>query len=109
MMSRDQWRKFLDQPWVEWGLFAVGVILVIIGIIVAAPARPGRCVLRRARRRADPQDQHVGEAALCEVQAMATQGGPLDRLGASTARRAKRREAIRKAEQQQSQLPETGE
>ena len=41
MMSRDQWRKFLDQPWVEWGLFAVGVILVIIGIIVAPLPGPG--------------------------------------------------------------------
>jgi len=34
-MTRDQLRKFMDQPWVEWGLFAVGVLLIIAGLLVA--------------------------------------------------------------------------
>jgi hypothetical protein len=41
MMKRDRWRRFLDQPWVEWCLFALGVLLVIIGILVAPLPGPG--------------------------------------------------------------------
>ena len=41
MMTRDQWRRFLDQPWVEWCLFALGVLLVIAGILVAPLPGPG--------------------------------------------------------------------
>ena len=41
MMTRDRWRRFLDQPWVEWCLFALGVLLVIIGILVAPLPGPG--------------------------------------------------------------------
>jgi hypothetical protein len=41
MMTRDQWRKFMDQPWVEWSLFAVGVILIILGIVLAPLPGPG--------------------------------------------------------------------
>ena len=38
------WRKiqrFLDKAWVEWGMFAAGVVLVIIGFIVAPLPGPG--------------------------------------------------------------------
>jgi hypothetical protein len=41
MMTRDQLRKFMDQPWVEWGLFAVGVLLIIAGLLVAPLPGPG--------------------------------------------------------------------
>lgn len=41
MITRDQWGKFFDQPWVEWGLFALGVILVVLGFVVAPLPGPG--------------------------------------------------------------------
>jgi hypothetical protein len=41
MITRSQLRKFLDQPWVEWGLFALGVLLVIIGLAVSPLPGPG--------------------------------------------------------------------
>ena len=41
MMTRDQWRKFLDQPWVEWGIFSLGVVLIILGIIISPLPGPG--------------------------------------------------------------------
>jgi hypothetical protein len=41
MFSRKQWTAFIDKPWVEWGLFALGVVLVIIGIIIAPLPGPG--------------------------------------------------------------------
>ena len=41
MFTRDQWRAFIDHPVVEWGIFIVGVILIIIGIITAPLPGPG--------------------------------------------------------------------
>jgi hypothetical protein len=41
MITRDQWRKFMDSPVVEWTLFAVGVLLVIAGFLVAPIPGPG--------------------------------------------------------------------
>jgi Putative transmembrane protein (PGPGW) len=41
VITREQWRKFMDQPWVEWGLFAIGVILIILGVVLAPLPGPG--------------------------------------------------------------------
>jgi len=41
MLTRDQWRKFMDSPIVEWSLFAIGVLLVIAGFAVAPIPGPG--------------------------------------------------------------------
>jgi len=41
MITRDQWRKFMDSPIVEWSLFAIGVLLVIAGFAVAPIPGPG--------------------------------------------------------------------
>ncbi|HEY8593272.1 MAG TPA: PGPGW domain-containing protein [Sphingomicrobium sp.] len=41
MSSRDRFRRFFDQPWVEWGLLVLGVVLIIIGIIVSPLPGPG--------------------------------------------------------------------
>ena len=41
MITREQWHRFWDKPWVEWGLFALGVVLVIIGIIISPLPGPG--------------------------------------------------------------------
>ena len=41
MSKRDQWRAFLDSPIVEWSMFVAGVLLVIIGFVVAPITGPG--------------------------------------------------------------------
>ena len=41
MITRDQWRKFMDSPVVEWGLFVIGVLLVIAGFAIAPIPGPG--------------------------------------------------------------------
>jgi hypothetical protein len=41
MSKRDQWRAFLDSPIVEWSMFVAGVLLVIIGFVVAPIPGPG--------------------------------------------------------------------
>jgi len=45
MMTRDQWRKFIDHPVVEWGIFAVGVLLLIVSPLVGAIPGPGGIVV----------------------------------------------------------------
>ena len=41
MISRRQWRKFMDHPVVEWTLFTAGIGLIVVGCIVAPLPGPG--------------------------------------------------------------------
>jgi hypothetical protein len=41
MMTRAQWKRFIDRPLVEWGMLALGVLLIIVGIVVAPLPGPG--------------------------------------------------------------------
>ena len=40
MDGRDRWRKFLDNPVVEWAMFVLGVLLLIFAV-VSGPIIPG--------------------------------------------------------------------
>jgi hypothetical protein len=41
MRPRDRWRRFLDNPVVEWALFLLGVLLVLAGFVLAPIPGPG--------------------------------------------------------------------
>jgi hypothetical protein len=41
MFTLRQWHSFWDQPWVEWGLFALGVLLILLGVLLAPLPGPG--------------------------------------------------------------------
>ncbi|MGZ2411012.1 hypothetical protein ACUXST_000409 [Sphingomonas sp. F9_3S_D5_B_2] len=41
MLTRDQWRRFIDHPVVEWTLFVIGVLLLAISPLVGAIPGPG--------------------------------------------------------------------
>jgi hypothetical protein len=41
MISREQWRAFIDHPVVEWGIFVLGILLMIAAIPVGALPGPG--------------------------------------------------------------------
>ena len=41
MFTRRQWRRFMDRPIVEWGLFAAGVLLIVLGLMIAPLPGPG--------------------------------------------------------------------
>ena len=41
MITRRQWRQFLDKPKVEWSLFAAGVLMIIAGLVLAPLPGPG--------------------------------------------------------------------
>ena len=40
MDGRDRWRKFLDNPVVEWAMFVLGALLLIFAV-VSGPIIPG--------------------------------------------------------------------
>jgi hypothetical protein len=41
MFSRRPWRKFIDHPVVEWTIFALGVLLLLVSPLVGAIPGPG--------------------------------------------------------------------
>ncbi len=41
MISRDQWSRFIDHPVVEWTIFAVGVVLILLSPLAGAIPGPG--------------------------------------------------------------------
>lgn len=41
MITKAQWRRFIDHPAVEWTIFVVGVLLIIIGVVTAPIPGPG--------------------------------------------------------------------
>lgn len=41
MITRREWRRFIDHPIVEWAMFAVGILLIIAGLIVGPLPGPG--------------------------------------------------------------------
>jgi len=45
MGRREKWAKFLDNPIVEWAMFALGVALLILSPLVGVIPRPGGIVV----------------------------------------------------------------
>jgi len=45
MINREQWRRFMDHPVVEWGLFVVGVLLLVVSPLVGIIPGPGGIVV----------------------------------------------------------------
>jgi len=41
MMSREQWHVFIDHPVVEWTIFGVGVVLILLSPLAGAIPGPG--------------------------------------------------------------------
>ena len=41
MITRDQWRRFIDHPVVEWGIFALGVLLMLLSPLAGVIPGPG--------------------------------------------------------------------
>ena len=45
MITRRQWRRFIDHPVVEWAIFALGVILLMLSPVVGALPGPGGVIV----------------------------------------------------------------
>ncbi len=108
MVTWRQIQRFLDKAWVEWGMFALGVLLIIGGLIIAPIPGPGGVFLiapgvALILKTSMWAKRHYVKFKRWQPKAGRWTDWALQR------RSAKRREAIRKAEEQQSQLPEAGE
>ena len=45
MISQEQWRAFIDHPVVEWTIFAIGVLLIMVSPVLGAIPGPGGIVV----------------------------------------------------------------
>jgi hypothetical protein len=45
MISRRQWRQFINKPIIEWSLLALGVALLILSPLVGAIPGPGGIIV----------------------------------------------------------------
>jgi hypothetical protein len=45
MLTRQQWRRFIDHPIVEWTLFAIGLVLLIVSPLVGVIPGPGGIIV----------------------------------------------------------------
>ena len=45
MFTWRKWRRFFDQPWVEWAIFGFGVFLLLLAPIVGALPGPGGIII----------------------------------------------------------------
>ena len=45
MFTRRQWRRFIDHPVVEWAIFAIGVLLLVLSPVVGALPGPGGIIV----------------------------------------------------------------
>src|SRR3954447_25703644 len=41
MITRRQWRRFIDSPVVEWSMLAGGILLIVGGLVIAPLPGPG--------------------------------------------------------------------
>jgi hypothetical protein len=45
MITRASWRRFIDNPFVEWSMFALGLVLLLISPLVGAIPGPGGVIV----------------------------------------------------------------
>jgi len=107
MVTRRQWQGFMDHPVVEWTLFGVGVLLLILSPVVGALPGPGGIIVAG-----------IGLALVLKTSMWARRYYVKFKRWQPKAGRwtdwalrrpsAKRREALRKAEEEQSDVAQTG-
>ena len=107
MITRRQWRRFIDSPIVEWALFALGVVLIIAGCIIAPLPGPGGVFLIAPGAALVLKSSMWAKRHYVRVKRWQPKAG---RWMDWALRRpsAQRREAIRKAQKERAELQETG-
>jgi hypothetical protein len=100
MITREQWRRFMDNPIVEWGLFVLGVIMLLLALVVGPIPGPGGIIFAGAGlalilKTSIWAKRHYVKFKRWQPKAGRWTDWALQR------RSARRREAIRKSEQAQ--------
>ena len=88
MITRKQWRRFIDHPVVEWAIFALGVILLLLTPIIGALPGPGGVIVGGIGLALILKTSMWARRHYVRVQALAAEGRTLDGLGAEASKRA---------------------
>ena len=107
MISRRQWQRFIDHPVVEWTMFGIGVVLLLLSPVVGALPGPGGIIvagigLALVLRTSMWAKRHYVKFKRWKPKAARWTDWALRRQSAQ------RREALRKQEEQRANLPESG-
>lgn len=100
MITKAQWRKFIDHPVVEWSLFVLGVVLIIIGIVTGPIPGPGGIFFAAPGLALVLKTSIWAKRRYVKFKRWQPKAGRWTDW-ALQRRSAKRREALRKAEQEQ--------
>ncbi len=100
MLTGPQIRRFFDKAWVEWGMFALGVLLIIGGIIIAPIPGPGGVFLIAPGVALILKTSMWAKRHYVKMKRWQPRAGRYTDL-ALRRKGARRREAIRKAERRQ--------
>jgi hypothetical protein len=107
MITRAQWRRFIDHPVVEWTMFALGVVLLAISPLVGAIPGPGGVIVAGIGLALVLRTSMWAKRRYVRFKRWQPKAGRWTDW-ALQRRSAKRREAIRKAEQQATTLSDGG-
>ena len=99
MVTWRQIQRFLDKAWVEWGMFALGVLLIIGGLIIAPIPGPGGVFLIAPGVALILKTSMWAKRRYVKLKRWQPKAGRYTDL-ALRRRSARRREALRKAERQ---------
>ena len=105
MISRRQWRRFIDHPVVEWAIFGVGVVLLILAPIVGALPGPGGIIVAGIGLALVLKTSMWARRHYVKFKRWQPKAGRMTDW-ALRRRSARRREALRKAQRQQSEAPQ---
>ncbi|MGN6154372.1 MAG: PGPGW domain-containing protein [Sphingomicrobium sp.] len=107
MISGRQIKRFFDKAWVEWGMFALGVLLIIAGIIIAPIPGPGGVFLIAPGVALILRTSMWAKRHYVKMKRWQPKAGRYTDL-ALRRKSARRREAIRKAERQRRRQIQEG-
>jgi hypothetical protein len=107
MITARQIKRFFDKAWVEWGMFALGVLLIIAGIVIAPIPGPGGVFLIAPGIALILKTSMWAKRHYVKMKRWQPKAGHWTDL-ALRRRSARRREAIRKAQRRQGQSVRKG-
>ena len=106
MGSDGRFRRFMDNPVVEWTIFGLGVLLLILAPIVGALPGPGGIIVAGIGLAMVLKTSHWARRRYVRFKRWQPKAGRWTDW-ALRRRSFRRREALRKAEQEQSALPDS--
>jgi hypothetical protein len=105
MITRRQWRRFIDNAFVEWAIFGVGVLLLILSPIVGALPGPGGIIVAGIGLAMVLKTSMWARRRYVRFKRWQPKAGRMTDW-ALRRKSARRREAVRKAQREQGEPPQ---